>query len=263
MIRLVFCSLLTLCLNACSTPATVALPDDQSLDARHRAIRGLADLPPAEVRVQAGDTLRIVRDAQEPNEQDDMSLFVVRPDGYFSLPHLGLIKADGRTPEDLAREITDKRRQLYREPNTTVNIAIAPSNRVFIGGAVANPALFELAGPTSVEQALIGAGGVLPSADSRNVALLRPGGDGKYQVYFFDFAALLRTPDRPLVRLQRGDILYVPKSGLGNAVEAVDMYVTRLIPINKGIGVGFNYDLNDPDIDNDTQLTPINPVGTP
>lgn len=231
-------------LAGCSTPARVHLPDNEALKLRHKEIYQLSDLPPARVLVQVGDTLRIVRNAEEPAEKDDMTLFTVRPDGYFSMPYAGLIKADGRTPESVSDEVTTKLSKIYREPTVTVNIAIAPSNRVFIGGAVPNPALFDLVGHATVEQALLSSGGVLPSADSDNIALLRPGEDGKYKLYFFSLATMLETPDRPMVKLQRGDIIYVPQSGIGSAVEAVDMYFTRLIPINKGIGVGFNYDIN-------------------
>ena len=67
-----------------------------------------------------------------------------------------------------------------------------------------------------------------------------------------------------MVAMQRGDIIYVPQSGIGSAVEAVDMYFTRLIPINKGIGVGFNYDLNGTDVSNSGNTTNnIGPVTIP
>ena len=237
-------------LVGCSTPARVHLPDDEALKLRHQEIYKLADLPPPQVRIQSGDTLRIVRDAQEPSEKDDMTLFVVRPDGYFSMPYVGLIKADGRTPEDVAQEVTSKLSKIYRRPNATVNIAIAPSNKVFVGGAVPNAAFFDLVGHATLEQVLLASGGVLPSADSDNIALLRAGDDGKYKLYFFSLASLLQDKERPMVAMQRGDLIYVPQSGIGSAVEAVDMYFTRLIPINKGIGVGFNYDLNGSDVKN-------------
>lgn len=258
--RALLATLLIVTLTACSTPARVHLPDDEELEYRHKELYKLADLPPPQVRIQNGDTLRIVRDAQEPSEKDDMTLFVVRPDGYFSMPFVGLIKADGRTPEDVAREVTGKLASIYRRPNATVNIAIAPSNKVFVGGAVPNPALFDLAGHATLEQVLLASGGVLPSADSNNVALMRSGTDGKYKLYFFSLASMLQDKGRPMVPLQRGDIIYVPQSGIGSAVEAVDMYFTRLIPINKGIGVGFNYDLNDPDVSNSGNTIYNNPT---
>lgn len=234
-------------LSACSTPARVHMPSGEALELRHREIYQLADLPAPQVRIQSGDTLRIVRDAQEPAEDDDVTLFLVRPDGLFSMPFVGLIKADGRTPESVAEEVSKRLSKIYRHPAVTVNIAIAPSNRVFVGGAVPNPALFDLVGHATVEQALLGSGGVLPSADSDNIALLRAGDDGKYKTYFFSLATLLQESDRPMVTLQRGDIIFVPQSGIGSAVEAVDMYFTRLIPVNKSIGLGFNYDLNPQD----------------
>lgn len=231
-------------LAGCTTPATVPKPNADALKLRHAELYQLADLPPPEVRVISGDTLRILRDAQEPSEKDDMTLFLVRPDGYFSMPYVGLIKADGRTPQEVGSEISSKLAKTYIEPAVTVNIAIAPSNRVYVGGAVPNPAFFDINGHNTLEQALISSGGVLPSADSSNVALLRSDLDGKYKVYFFDFAGLLQTASRPAIALQRGDIIYVPQSGIGSTVEAIDMYFTRLIPINKAVGLGLNYDLN-------------------
>lgn len=249
MFRLLVPALLIAALAGCSTPARVHLPDDEVLQYRHQELLKLADLPPPQVRIQSGDTLRIVRDAQEPSEKDDMTLFVVRPDGYFSMPFVGLIKADGRTPEDVGKEVTGKLAKIYRRPDATVNIAIAPSNKVFVGGAVPNAAFFDLTGHATLEQVLLASGGVLPSADSDNIALLRAGEDGKYKLYFFSLARLLQDRDRPMVAMQRGDLIYVPQSGIGSAVEAVDMYFTRLIPINKGIGVGLNYDLNDTQVE--------------
>src|SRR5471030_1677361 len=92
-------SLLTasLWLAGCSTPAHVALPDSDTVKARHQAALTLADLPPAQVLIQNADTLRIVRDAQEPAKNDEMTLFVVRPDGFISMPNIGRIKAAQRT----------------------------------------------------------------------------------------------------------------------------------------------------------------------
>lgn len=186
--------------------------------------------------------------------------FAVRPDGVISIPNIGRIKAALRTPEDLGKEITDKYKRIYREPAVTVNIASAPSNKVFIGGAVPNPAFFDLAGNVSVEQALLSSGGVLASADASNVALMRTGPDGKYKTYFISLNNMLTDPNHPRVALQRGDLIYVPQSGIGATVEAVDMYFTRLFPINKGIGVGLNYDLNDSGVKNSGNTIYNNPV---
>ncbi len=255
--RVGVCSLLATLLlaSACTTPAHVALPNDATLKAGHQAALTLADLPPPQVLIQAGDTLRIVRDAQEAVGTEDAALFVVRPDGFISMPNVGRIKAALRTPEELGQAITAQYKATYREPAVTVNIAIAPSNRVFVGGAVPNPAFFNLAGTVSVEQALLASGGVLPSADSSNIALLRAGNDGRYKLYYVNLASMLEDPQHPVVTLQRGDLIYVPQSTIGSTVEAVDMYFTKLFPINKGIGIGLNYDLNGQTVKNSGNTT--------
>ena len=43
--------------------------------------------------------------------------------------------------------------------------------------------------------------------------------------------------------LQRGDVVFVPKSSVGNGIEWVDLYLNQLIPFSKSIGVGLTYDL--------------------
>ena len=245
---------------ACSTPARVHVPDSDVLELRHKEIYDLASLPPAEMRIAPGDSLRIVRDAQQAGVTDETSVFAVRPDGYFSMPYLGPIKAAGRTLNEITEDVTNRYAKIYRQPQVTVNIASAPSNRVFVGGAVPNPTAVEVNGNLTVEQVLIASGGVLSSADSDNVALLRAGDDGKYKMYFFSLASMLTDPSRPMITMQRGDIIYVPQSGIGSAVEAVDMYFTRLIPINKGIGVGLNYDLKSRDVNNSGNTNYYGPV---
>lgn len=235
---------LTLFITGCSTPANVHLPNANVLSEKHKAIYTLADLPMSKVIIQGGDTLRIMRDAQEPAESDDMTLFVVRPDGYISMPFVGSLAVAGKTPEHVADMVMQKYRDIYRQPEVTVNIAIAPSNKVYVGGAVPNSDFFDLTGAATIEQALLSTGGVLPSADSNNVALLRVGDDGRYKLYFFSYASLLENNNRRIVNLQRGDMIYVPQSRIGRTVEAVDMYFTKLFPVQKGFGVGFNYELN-------------------
>lgn len=234
---------LLLGLSACSTPSSLLLPEQSELDKRRIELHDISKLPPPVTRIMNGDTLRIVRDAQTPAEKDEMVLFFVRPDGSFSFPFVGLVQAVQRTPEEVAAEISQKLAAVYRYPKVTVNIAIAPGNRVFVGGAVRNPSVYELNSAVSIEQAIIAAGGVLPVADSQHIALLRMGRDGLYQVYFTDFSQFLQAPQHAVI-LQRGDIVFVPKSALGNAIEGVDLYLNQLLPFSKGIGIGFTYDLN-------------------
>lgn len=236
-------ALLVIFLAGCSTPATISMPNSDVLELRHEEIHTLADLPAPSVLIQAGDTLDIIRNSPFKTSADENRQYVVRPDGKISVPNAGLIQAAGLSPEALASTISEKFANIYREPEVTVNIIDMPGNRAFIGGAVRNPSAIPLNGNITMEQALLGSGGLLPTADSEHVALVRVGDEGKYNVYFLNLRSFLEDPNRPVVALQRGDMIFVPKSGIGSTVEAVDLYITRMIPFN--LGIGASYDLND------------------
>jgi len=235
-------------LGGCANPSTVEKPSFQDMDKRRIEVADISQLPPPVTRVITGDTLRIVRDAQSPAEKDEMTLFFVRADGTFAFPNIGTVHAAGRTPEEIGEEITGKLASLYRYPAVTVNIALAPGNRIFVGGAVRNPSAYDLTAAVTVEQAIIGAGGMLPYADSRHIALLRMDSKGLYSVYFTELQHMLNpNVERKAVMLQRGDVVFVPKSAIGNAIEWVDLYLNQLLPFSKGIGVGFNYNMRNAD----------------
>ncbi|MGE8278988.1 MAG: polysaccharide biosynthesis/export family protein [Stenotrophomonas sp.] len=247
LMRLVMAAIPALLCAACAMSNVVQLPSGKVV--RERQITNFTpqQLPPAVLKVHTGDVLRIVRDAQTPAEKDEATLYRVRPDGFIAYPFIGTIKAGGRTPEEIGEEVSNRLDAIYREPKVTVNIAEAPGSRVYVGGAVRNPGAFDLASAVSVPQAITATGGVLPTADSHHVALVRQDDDGVQQVYFFDYAALLGTATNgsASVQLQRGDLVFVPTSRIGNAIQRVDMYVGQLLMF-RGFGASANYQINEP-----------------
>jgi len=134
---------------------------------------------------------------------------------------------------------------VYQDPSLTINFSQTPSNTVYVGGAVQNPATLQVNIATTLEQAIVGAGGVLPVGDSNNVALLRQEDDGRYNTYFFDYKNSIARGNsmQAPVLLQRGDVVFVPKSSVGNGIEWVDLYLNQLIPFTKSIGIGASYEL--------------------
>ncbi|MDE1194755.1 sugar ABC transporter substrate-binding protein [Pseudomonas sp. Bc-h] len=251
---LLLASVLLLC--ACNTPARIGLPESPEIQAAQAAGRALAGKPLPPERIHAGDTLRIVRNTGEApsisaftaNSIYELTLFPVLNDGTFSYPYIGSVKAAGLTVPQLTQVLEDKLAPVYRETALTINISQAPSNMVFVGGAVRNPANLPVAVVTNLEQALVGAGGINADADARLVALLRQGDDGLYKTYFFDYSKLLYAgsggPTAPVL-LQRGDVVFVPKSSVGNKIDGVNLYFNQLIPFSKSLGFGVNYNLRD------------------
>src|SRR5262245_26555779 len=61
----------------------------------------------------------------------------VRPDGFISMPMIGEIKAEGRTPVELAADIQEKLLPYVHEPKVTVIVREVNSSRVFVTGEVA------------------------------------------------------------------------------------------------------------------------------
>jgi len=251
---LLLASALLLC--ACNTPARIGLPESPEIKAAEDAGRVLAGKPLPPERIHPGDTLRIVRNTGEApsisaftaNSIYELTLFPVLNDGTFSYPYIGSVKAAGLTVPQLTKVLEDKLAPVYRETALTINISQAPSNVVFVGGAVRNPSNLPVAVVTNLEQALVGAGGINPDADARLVALLRQGDDGLYKTYFFDYSKLLYAggggPSAPVL-LQRGDVVFVPKSSVGNRIDGVNLYFNQLIPFAKSVGFGVNYNLRD------------------
>ncbi|MDC3741123.1 polysaccharide export protein [Pseudomonas syringae pv. syringae] len=245
-----------LLLSACNTPSRVGLPDDRAqIEAGQAAGRALAGKPLPPERIRPGDTLRIVRNSGEApsisaftaNSIYELTLFQVLNDGTFSYPYIGTVKAAGLTLQQLNDLLESKLQTVYRETALTINISQSPGNTVFVGGAVRNSVTLPVNVATNLDQAIVGAGGVALDADAGQVALLRQEQNGLYKTYFFDYSKFLWAggvggPTAPVL-LKRGDIVFVPKSSVGNKVDGVSLYFNQLIPFAKSIGLGLNYEL--------------------
>lgn len=210
----------------------------------------LAKLAKAPTRIYPGDTLRIVRDAQDAAldlrnlvEDSQTQLYVVRPDGTFSYRFAGRVEAAGKTPDELAQAMRDKLSAVYREPGVTINIVSSPSSKVVVGGAVRTPGAVDMSAVATLQQGLFAAGGMLPAADASHIALLRLDDQQRYRLYFLDLSRMLdpSAPSATTVAFQRGDILFVPKSTAGNMGDGVEVYINQLLPFTRSLGVSYSY----------------------
>ena len=242
-----FAIALTCLILAACTPMGNLQP---SGDVRDLTAADIASMAKEPTRIQAGDTLRIVRDAHDASmdlrnlvEDSQAQLYVVRPDGSFSFRYAGRVEAVGKTPDELAAELTAKLEPFYRQPGVTVNIASSPSSKVVIGGAVRAPGAIDMTAVATLEQGLFAVGGLLPAADPTHIALLRLDAQQRYQLYFVDLGKML-TPvagGSATLAFKRGDILFVPKSAAGNAGDGVEVYINQLLPFSRSLGVGYTW----------------------
>ncbi|WP_292037492.1 MULTISPECIES: polysaccharide biosynthesis/export family protein [unclassified Brevundimonas] len=157
----------------------------------------------------------------------------VGPDGRVSLPLLGHVMAADRTLSQLEADISAGYASQLRRPEVEVTLRLAGPLKVWVDGEVRNPGVFDMPGDIDAYQAVVMAGGVLPSAKAEQAALIRRGPGNVRMMRVVD----LRPRQGQLVALRRGDIIFIPRTTLGE-LAAFFTQVRAALPI------GFSYSLN-------------------
>ncbi|MCK5829559.1 MAG: polysaccharide biosynthesis/export family protein [Methylococcales bacterium] len=132
---------------------------------------------------------------------------IVGEDGNIFFPYAGVIKAAGRTVEEIRAELTRKLAKYIERVQLDVRVADYRSQRVFVVGEVKVPGVQLVKDiPLTVLEAINQAGGVTKESDRRNITLTR---DDK--TYSINLLALYEGGDTSQnVLLQSGDVLNVP-----------------------------------------------------
>jgi polysaccharide export outer membrane protein len=135
----------------------------------------------------------------------------VRPDGDISLPLVGDLKASGRTPTELQKEIKDQLVEYLSNPEVTVLVQEAKSHKFNIIGEVEKPGTYVMAGPMTVLDAIATAGGVREFAKTTRIYVLRMNADGSRVRLPFNYKQVIKGHNlRADVQLQSRDTIVVP-----------------------------------------------------
>jgi len=157
----------------------------------------------------------------------------VGPDGRISLPLLGQVMAADRTLAELERDVSDGYATQLVRPVVEITLKQAGPIRVWVDGEVRTPGVYEMTGDIDAYQAVIQAGGFLPTARTQEVALIRRGPGGRRMLRVLD----LRPRRGMAVAVRRGDVIFVPRSTLGELAN----FFTQ---IRNALPIGFNYTIN-------------------
>ncbi len=132
---------------------------------------------------------------------------VVGEDGNIYYPYAGIVKAAGRTVEEIREELTKKVSGYIERLQLDVRVASYRSQRVYVVGEVAQPGIQLVKDiPLTVLEAINSAGGVTKDSDRRNITLTR--GEKTYSI---NLLALYEGGDiSQNVMLKHGDVLNVP-----------------------------------------------------
>ena len=162
----------------------------------------------------------------------------VQPDGRIALPLIGSMMAADRTVPELQASLAEAYSTQLLRPMVEVSPKAAPL-KVFVGGEVRNPGIFDLAGDGDALRAVIQAGDFMNTANRDGVIIIRRGPDGRGMIRRVNLQKGLKSGVADLVPLRRFDIVYVPKSGIADANLFVQQYFRDLSPIQ----FGFSYAL--------------------
>lgn len=173
--------------------------------------------PNLDYRIGAGDLLQI-----SVFQVPELSFEKIRVDasGSIQLPLIGSVAATEQTTTQLAAEITRRLAENYlRNPQVSIQVAEAASQKVTVDGSVIKPGVYVLQGRTTLLQSIAMAQGPTNTANLRSVAVFRHV-DGRPMVAVFDLLAI-RNGEAQDPLIYGDDVVVVDASRLSSAVRDV------------------------------------------
>jgi len=153
--------------------------------------------------------------------------------GKILLPLVGQMTAAGRTPNQLSEDLKGALSKTYmRDPQVVVSVKEASSQKVTVDGAVMQPGIYALQGPTSLIQAVALARGIDPKlANPKRVAVIRTVNSQRV-TGVYNLAAI-RQGKAPDPQIYGQDVIIIDTSGgksfLSNMGSA--MPIIGLLPL--------------------------------
>ena len=201
-------------------------------------VRGLiSSQPPAAYRIGAQDILNVLvwdhPELSNPmgNFQDIQAMGrLVREDGTIFFPYAGVLRVEGKTVEEVRRELETLLAPYIQSPQVDVRVVGFRSKKVYVTGEVDKPGIVPITDvPMTVMDAINLAGGFdKDRADQRTAYLTR---NGQKQV--LDILALYSSSQGNLL-LQDGDVLYVPNNTQNKVFILGEVEKQRAVMMDQG-----------------------------
>jgi polysaccharide export outer membrane protein len=159
-------------------------------------------------------------------QEEDLSLEKVRVDaaGNLFMPLVGTVKAGGLTPSELSQEISGRLAERYLvDPQVSVQIDTAVSQRVIVEGSVTKPGVFPITGSATLIEAIALAEGPDQLAQISEVVVFR-NINGQRHGALFDLGQI-RRGEAADPRILGGDTIVV---GVSNLKTSWQMIVSTL-----------------------------------
>jgi protein involved in polysaccharide export with SLBB domain len=185
-------------------------------------------------RLEPGDVLRI-----KFIYQPEMDVKVqIDPDGNIAIPGVGELQARGKTAEEVANDVETLSSTNLRDPEVTVIVAELGPRKIYVGGEVRLPGPVPYRVGMTPMQAIMDRGGFTEVARIDSVLHVTSKGTS-VEASRLDFSGELKQGTPELSNLAVNDVIYVPRTFIGDANAFVRLYIRGLMPTMPRLGVGF------------------------
>lgn len=157
-------------------------------------------------RLHAGDKIQV----SVWKEVDLQRPVIIRPDGHFSFPLTGEVKASGRTADEVRVDVENRLKKYIPEPVVTVTVEETAGNRIYVIGQVNKPGVFVMNPQVNVLQALSLAAGTTPFAKLDNIIVIRGAGAAQTTLPFKYNQVTEGKSLGQNILLEAGDVVVVP-----------------------------------------------------
>ena len=152
---------------------------------------------------------------------------VVRPDGKISFPLIGDVEARGRSIDELAADVTEKLKLYIKIPKVSIIVTSFGGKKIIILGEISGPGIIRFTAPIRIMEALALAGSYRESAGLKSVLVIRGDVERNADVIVVNALDILKGNLRENIYIEKGDIIFVPRSFVGN----VAYFVRQISPL--------------------------------
>ena len=140
----------------------------------------------------------------------------VGPDGRVVMPMSRPIMAAGRSFVQVQNELMGELGKQLRDPRIAVTPRAYAPEQIYVGGQVGQPGTYTIPSRIGALEAILMAGGMRPTAQGRQVAVLRRAPNGGMMMRTVNIRnGLLNIREyNDNMQLRRGDIIFVPQSNI-------------------------------------------------
>lgn len=169
-----------------------------------------------EYRMVPGDKLSIDLGPKQNPSDEFVREVTIRPDGRITVYPVGDVVAAGLTPMELQKSLVSLLSASLRLPHATVEVVSMVANQVHVLGRVQHPGSVPALPFMTVSQAVTASGGFMDDAARNSVLLIHREGARTVRVTRIPLDRLLKGQSLVDPPLSRFDIVYVPRSTIGN-----------------------------------------------